>query len=323
MEICGGSGVQPMLRLNGAKVGQRELTPAWTGDRKSILYDIYGVTSMLNRGANTMGVLPGNGMFNLVRSKGRYSKFSGSFVSPRPAAELDRHFHDGTRRTILTGPQRQTASRPILDSSTCGVNVCTVLSAMSERLPPSAHEVEAAGEVGMHAPQSAGGRPSRLVDWKNNHGGDPDKSVFFHRGDWAKEFLPDIRITTSPILGATLGEENTFGTLDSPTDTGTMTFGGVSTNDRAGKILAYVGEGEFPTDPLETFGLRAVVKVPDLPRLMHIICLNGFEHHAAMNRSHCVASVAEALSRYPGWEIYRRHRPAELPPTGPAGMVLG
>ena len=281
MEICGGSGVQPKLRLNGAKVAQRELTPAWTDNRKSILYDTYEVTSMLNRGANTMGVLPGNGMFNLVRTKGRHSKCSGSFVSPRPAADLDLHFRDGTQRTILTGQPWQTAFRPSLYSSTYGVNGCTVMSVMSERLPPWAHEVEIAGEVGIHAPQSADGRPNALVDWKNNDGGDPDKCVFFHRGDWAKECLPDIRITTSPILGTTLGEENTFRTLDDRSDTDNMTFGGVSTNDRASKILAYVGEGEFTTDPLETLGLRAVVKVPDLPRLMHIIYLNGLGLHAA------------------------------------------
>ena len=29
---------------------------------------------------------------------------------------------------------------------------------------------------------------------------------------------------------------------------------------------------------------------------MHVICQNGFEHHAAMNRSHCAAAVAEALA---------------------------
>ncbi|MFP5231611.1 MAG: L-fucose/L-arabinose isomerase family protein [Acidobacteriota bacterium] len=204
-----------------------------------------------------------------------------------------------------------------------GVNVCTVMSMMSEQLLPSACEVDIAGVVGMYALQLAGGRPSALVDWNNNYGGDPDKCVFFHCGNWAKEFLPDIRISTAPILGTTLGEENTFGALDGRTDTGPMTFGRVSTNDRAGKIFAYVGEGEFTADPLETFGSRAVVKVPDLPRLMHVVCLNGFEHHAAMNRSHCAASVAEALSRYLGWETYHHHRPAELPPIGSAGMVLG
>jgi L-fucose isomerase-like protein len=37
---------------------------------------------------------------------------------------------------------------------------------------------------------------------------------------------------------------------------------------------------------------------------MQFICLNGFEHHAAMNASHCAAPTAEALSKYLGWEVY-------------------
>jgi L-fucose isomerase-like protein len=195
-----------------------------------------------------------------------------------------------------------------------GVNVCTIMSMMSEQMLPSACEVDIAGVVGMYALQLASGRPSALVDWNNNYGGDADKCVFFHCGNWAKDFLPDIRIATAPILGTTLGEENTFGALEGRTDTGPMTFGRVSTDDQGGKMCAYVGEGEFTADPLNTFGSRAVVKVRDLPRLLHVICQNGFEHHAAMNRSHSAAAVAEALGRYMGWDTYHHNRPSDLPP---------
>jgi L-fucose isomerase-like protein len=195
-----------------------------------------------------------------------------------------------------------------------GVNVCTIMSMMSEQMLPSACEVDIAGVVGMYALQLASGRPSALVDWNNNYGGDADKCVFFHCGNWAKDFLPDIRIATAPILGTTLGEENTFGALEGRTDTGPMTFGRVSTDDQTGKICAYVGEGEFTADPLNTFGTRAVVKVRDLPRLMHVICQNGFEHHAAMNRGHNAAAVSEALGRYMGWDTYHHNRPSDLPP---------
>jgi L-fucose isomerase-like protein len=195
-----------------------------------------------------------------------------------------------------------------------GVNVCTIMSMMSEQMLPSACEVDIAGVVGMYALQLAGGSPSALVDWNNNYGGDPEKCVFFHCGNWAKDFLPDIRIATAPILGTTLGEENTFGALEGRTQAGPVTFGRVSTDDLAGKITAYVGEGEFTDDPLKTFGTRAVVKVAGLPALMHVICQNGFEHHAAMNRSHTAAAVAEALSRYLGWKTYHHNRAASLPP---------
>jgi len=186
-----------------------------------------------------------------------------------------------------------------------GVNVCTIMSMMSERLMPSACEVDIAGVVSMYALQLASGRPSALVDWNNNYGGDPDKCVFFHCGNWAKEFLPDIRMGTAPILGTTLGEANTVGALAGRTPRGPLTYGRISTDDLTGTIRAYVGDGAFTDDPLDTFGTKAVVEIPQLRTLMQYICKQGFEHHAAMNGSHCAGSVAEALGNYMGWDVYR------------------
>ena len=186
-----------------------------------------------------------------------------------------------------------------------GVNVCTVMSMMSERLMPSACEVDIAGVVAMYALQLASGRPSALVDWNNNYGGDRNKCVFFHCGNWAKSFLPDIQIGTAPILGTTLGEENTYGAVAGRTPAGPVTFARVSTDDVNGCIRAYVGEGRFTDDPLATFGSRAVVEVPELQALMRYICQNGFEHHAAMNGSHCAGLLAETMETYLRWPVYR------------------
>jgi L-fucose isomerase-like protein len=195
-----------------------------------------------------------------------------------------------------------------------GVNVCTIMSMMSERMMPSACEVDIAGVISMYALQLASGRPSALVDWNNNYGGDPDKCVLFHCGNWAKEFLPDAAIGTAPILGTTLGEENTVGALHGRTDSGPLTIGRVSTDDLNGSISAYIAQGQFTDDPLNTFGTRAVVSVPSLPNLMHIVCQNGFEHHAAMSRSHCAQAVAEGLGWYLGWRTYHHLRSSDLPP---------
>jgi L-fucose isomerase-like protein len=188
-----------------------------------------------------------------------------------------------------------------------GVNVCTIMSMMSQQMLPSACEVDIAGVVSMYALQLASGRPSALVDWNNNYGKDPDKCVFFHCGNWAKDFLPDLRIGTAPILGTVLGEENTVGALQGRTPAGPVTFGRISTDDVLGKIRAYVGDGQFTDDPLDTFGTRAVVRIPRLQELMRLICRNGFEHHAAMNGSHCAAPVAEALGNYLGWDVYQHN----------------
>jgi L-fucose isomerase-like protein len=190
-----------------------------------------------------------------------------------------------------------------------GVNVCTIMSMMSEQMMPSACEVDIAGVVSMYALQLAGERPSALVDWNNNYGSDPDKCVLFHCGNWAKDFLPDIRIGTAPILGTMLGEENTVGALSGRTPAGPMSFGRASTDDSTGRIRAYVGDGNFTSDPLDTFGTRAVAEIPRLQDLMQFICLNGFEHHTAMNGTHCAAPAAEALGKYLGWDVYH-HAPA-------------
>ena len=84
-----------------------------------------------------------------------------------------------------------------------------------------------------------------------------------------------------------------------------MTFARVSTDDRHGRIVSYVGEGRFTDDPLETFGTRAVVEVPELQSLMRYICRHGFEHHAAMNASASADVLVEAFEQYLGWDVYQ------------------
>lgn len=185
-----------------------------------------------------------------------------------------------------------------------GINACTIMSMMSENMLPSACEVDITGVLAMYALQLASGTPSALVDWNNNYGDDPDKCVFFHCGNWAKAFLPDIQIRTAEILGTILGQENTYGAVAGRTPSGPVTFARLSTDDSSGRIRSYVGEGQFTDDPLATFGSRAVVQVPQLQKLMRYICRNGFEHHAAMNASHTAPVLNEAFETYLGWEVY-------------------
>jgi L-fucose isomerase-like protein len=191
-----------------------------------------------------------------------------------------------------------------------GVNACTVMSMMSERLMPSACEVDVAGVVAMYALQLASGKPSALVDWNNNYGQSKDKCVLFHCGNWARSFLPDVAMGTAPILGSTLGEENTHGALAGRTPAGPVTFARISTDDLNGCIRVYVGEGRFTDDPLTTFGARAVVEVPGLQKLMRFICKNGFEHHAAMNASKCASILADAMETYLSWPVYHHNSEA-------------
>jgi L-fucose isomerase-like protein len=124
-----------------------------------------------------------------------------------------------------------------------GINVCTLMSMMSQQLLPSACEVDITGVASMYALQLASGTPSALIDWNNNYGDDPNKCVFFHCGNWAKSFLPNIEMGNAPILGSTLGVENTYGTVVGRTPAGPVTFARISTDDMNGMIRTYVGEG--------------------------------------------------------------------------------
>lgn len=185
-----------------------------------------------------------------------------------------------------------------------GCNVCTSMSMMSENMLPSACEVDVTGTLSMYAMQLASGSPSALVDWNNNYADDDTKCVLFHCGNWAKSFLPDFSISTAPILGTSVGTENTYGALDGRTPAMPLTYGRISTDDCKGIIKAYVGEGELTNDALNTFGNRAVAQINNLQGLMNHVCRNGFEHHVVMNASKTAGVLKEAFENYLGWETY-------------------
>lgn len=186
-----------------------------------------------------------------------------------------------------------------------GCNVCTSMSMMSENMLPSACEVDVTGTLTMYAMQLASGSPSALVDWNNNYADDDEKCVLFHCGNWAKSFLPDIQISNAPILGTSVGTENTYGALDGRTPASPLTFGRISSDDSKGVLKTYIGEGELTNDELKTFGNRAVAKIANLQKLMQYVCRNGFEHHVVMNASNTADILEEAFSNYLGWEVYK------------------
>ena len=186
-----------------------------------------------------------------------------------------------------------------------GVVPCTVMSQMSENLMSSACEVDIAGVIGMHALQLASQTPSALLDWNNNYGDDPDKAVCFHCSNLPKSFFADVKMDYQEIIAGTVGKLNTFGTCVGRVKAGPMSFARFSTDDETGRIRGYVGEGEFTSDSLETFGGAGVVRIPDMQKLLRYICEQGFEHHVAANLSPSAGAVHEAATRYLGWDVYR------------------
>jgi len=186
-----------------------------------------------------------------------------------------------------------------------GIVPCTLMSMMSESLVPSACEVDITGLLGMYVLQLASGTPSALLDWNNNYGSDPDKAVLFHCSNLPKSFFKSEKMDYQEIIAGAVGKDNTYGTVVGRIAPAKATFCRPTTDDIAGVISVYVGEGEFTNDKLDTFGGYGVMKIPNLQLLMQYICRMGFEHHVAVSLSQKADAIAEALDSYMGWEVYR------------------
>jgi L-fucose isomerase-like protein len=185
-----------------------------------------------------------------------------------------------------------------------GVVPCTLMSMMSESLLPSACETDVAGLLGMYVLQAASQQPAALLDWNNNYGDDPDKGVVFHCSNLPKSFFAEHRMDYQEIIAGTVGKENTFGTIVGRVAPGPFTYCRISTDDLAGAIASYVGEGRFTDDTLQTFGGYGVIQVPRFQQLLRMICTRGFEHHVAATRASVAESVYEALDTYLAWDVY-------------------
>lgn len=190
-----------------------------------------------------------------------------------------------------------------------GINACAVMSILSQAGIPAACESDVAGAVSMLALQAAAGMPSALVDWNNNYGSDPNRFVLFHCGNFPKAIYQceSCRpvVNYPPILASTMGSENTYGSIDGRVKPGRTTFARITTDDLTGTIRAYCAEGLITDDLLATFGSWGVVEVPNLQKLMHYVCENGFEHHVAMTLASVADVLVEALGKYLGWDVYR------------------
>ncbi len=185
-----------------------------------------------------------------------------------------------------------------------GITPCTIMSMMSNKLIPSACEVDVCGALSMYAMTLASASPSALTDWNNNYGKDIDKCVLFHCSNLPKKMFKEVKMGHQEIIASSVGKANTYGTCVGRIKKGPFTFTRITTDDTDGVIRAYTGEGEMTDVPLNTFGGYGVAEIRGLQELLGYICLNGFEHHVAVNYSQSADAIAEAFENYLGWETY-------------------
>ncbi|WP_394618832.1 family 78 glycoside hydrolase catalytic domain [Lentzea sp. JNUCC 0626] len=86
-------------QLNGAKVGDDVLAPAWTDYRKRVQYKVHDVTTQIRQGSNAIGAWLGNGWYSGSLGIGG-NKFYGT--QPWYSAQLVMSYVDGTTETVAT-----------------------------------------------------------------------------------------------------------------------------------------------------------------------------------------------------------------------------
>lgn len=106
------------MYINGKKVGNHFLDPGWTKYDKCALYVPFDISDMLQEGNNAVGVMLGNGFFNVPRE--RYFKLLLSYGAPRMIMKISLEYSDGTEECIVTDSSWKTTESPITYSSIYG-----------------------------------------------------------------------------------------------------------------------------------------------------------------------------------------------------------
>lgn len=99
--------------INGKKVGDHVLDPAFTRYDKTVLYTIFDVTDLLLTGSNTIGTILGNGWYNMpTRSVWGFDKADWR-QQPALKAQLEITYEDGRTETIVSDNNWKATLSPI------------------------------------------------------------------------------------------------------------------------------------------------------------------------------------------------------------------
>ena len=107
-----------VLSVNGKKAGNAFLAPGWTYYDKTCLYNVLDITSLIRQGENALGIILGNGFFNINRE--RYFKMVDAFGMPKVLCRIKINYDDGTSEDIVTDETWKTVASPITYNSIYG-----------------------------------------------------------------------------------------------------------------------------------------------------------------------------------------------------------
>ncbi len=116
MFICGLG--QFELSINGKKIGDHFLDPAWTQYDKEANYVTFDVSENIVSGSNAIGVMLGNGFQLMPRT--RYRKLTNAIGYPKMICRLMIEYNDGSSRNIISDVSWKAARSPITYSGIYG-----------------------------------------------------------------------------------------------------------------------------------------------------------------------------------------------------------
>jgi len=102
------------LYLNGKRVGDHLLDPGYTRYDRRVLYVTHDITDLLKRGDNAVGVILGNGWFNVLNKTAWDWDKAPWRAAPKLLCQLEIDFVDGRRLVITSGADWKTADSPIV-----------------------------------------------------------------------------------------------------------------------------------------------------------------------------------------------------------------
>lgn len=105
------------LYINGTKVGDHRLDPAYTRFDRRTLYLTHDVTSLVHTGENTIGVILGNGWYNHQSTAVWYFDKAPWRARPKFCTDLRITYDDGSVETITSGTDWKTEIGPVVFNS--------------------------------------------------------------------------------------------------------------------------------------------------------------------------------------------------------------
>jgi alpha-L-rhamnosidase len=149
-------------KINGQHVTADVLDPGWTDYRKTVLFNRFDVTTLLKTGPNAIGVTLGNGPYDVLRIKGRYTKFTGSIGTLKLLAQLDVTFADKTAAEIVTDGTWKTIRGPVTFNHQYGGEDYDARQETTGWTEPAFDDRGWTAAADVEAPRSDGG-PARLM----------------------------------------------------------------------------------------------------------------------------------------------------------------